>query len=339
MIKTKYITFVFWFIVTILPIFGIVWGIMNPEGFSESREIWQNRVTAFGVLAPLAFVAVQALQVVFTPISHYSIGVVGGFLYGPWFGGLLNYIGRIIGHLIAFFIARSLGRKIAEKYVSSKTLDRYDKYVSNKSLILFLMYYLPVFPDDELSYLAGLSKMKFKMFFLANIFGHLGGSIGLAYIGSGVNTKDPLFWILMISVLVGFPLIWWLMKQRETEFRNEPVAFLESSEVKEGVICDVYSFIGDDTKDLGIVKVKKGFKTPLQLVVKGEKTLQIFKEGKGALTIIDRNGAQKVYSFPNGSRVEVEVKIGEKMQWEAQENLVFAEVCYPPYKEGRFENM
>ena len=166
-------------------------------------------------MAPLAFVALQAIQVVVTPISHYSVGVVGGFLYGPYLGGLLNYIGRVIGHLIAFFLARILGRKTAERYVSSKTLERYDKYVSDKSLILFLIYYLPVFPDDEISYLAGLFKMKFKMFLLANLFGHLGGSLGLAYIGSGIDIKDPLFWIITISVLIGFSLVWWLMRRRK----------------------------------------------------------------------------------------------------------------------------
>lgn len=214
MSKTKRITFIFWIIVTVVPILGVVWGLMNPQGFSESQEIWQDKVAMFGILAPLAFIAIQALQVVVTPISHYSVGVVGGFLYGPWIGGLLNYIGRIIGHLIAFSIARAFGRKIAEKYVSQKTLEQYDKYVSNKSLILFLMYYLPIFPDDELSYLAGLSKMKFRIFFLANIFGHVGGSIGLAYIGSGIDTKDLLFWALTVSVLIGFPIVWWLMRRR-----------------------------------------------------------------------------------------------------------------------------
>ena len=48
--------------------------------------------------------------------------------------------------------------------------------------------------------------MKFRMFFLANFFGHIGGSLGLAYLGSGINTKDPLldtnwgysYWISVI---------------------------------------------------------------------------------------------------------------------------------------------
>ena len=208
-------SFIFWLLVTIIPIIGIIFSLTDPQSFTQAQDVWRDRITAFGILAPLAFILIQALQVIITPISHYSIGVIGGFLYGPYLGGLFNWIGRMIGHVIAFFIARSLGRKVAEKFVKQETLDKYDRYISNKSLILFILYFLPLFPDDELSYLAGLSKMKFRMFFLANFFGHVGGSLGLAYLGSGINTKDPLFWILSAVTLVGFPALYWLLKKKK----------------------------------------------------------------------------------------------------------------------------
>ena len=127
--------------------------------------------------------------------------------------------------------------------------------------------------------------------------------------------------------------------QKETEFRGEPIEFVESLKVKEGVICDVYKFKEDDTKDLGIVEVRKGFKTPLQLVVGGDRTLEIFKQGEGTLTIIDRDNNQKIYSFPGESQTEIEVRVGEKMQWEALGDLIFAEICYPPYVDGRYKNI
>jgi len=196
-------SFIFWLLVTIIPIIGIIFSLTDPQSFTQAQDVWRDRITAFGILAPLAFIFIQALQVIITPISHYSIGVIGGFLYGPYLGGLFNWIGRMIGHVIAFFIARSLGRKVAEKFVKQETL------------ILFILYFLPLFPDDELSYLAGLSKMKFRMFFLANFFGHVGGSLGLAYLGSGINTKDPLFWILSAVTLVGFPALYWLLKKKK----------------------------------------------------------------------------------------------------------------------------
>lgn len=121
-------------------------------------------------------------------------------------------------------------------------------------------------------------------------------------------------------------------------FSGEEVVFIETSQVKEGVICDVYNFTNDNSKDLGIVKVKKGFKTPLQKVLSGDKTLEIFRHGKGTLTVIDARGCKITHNFPSDNK-EVEINIGEIMQWEALEDLTFAEICYPPYQDGRFENI
>lgn len=123
-----------------------------------------------------------------------------------------------------------------------------------------------------------------------------------------------------------------------SEHNNQPVKFIESSEVKDGVVCDVYEFVNDKRRDLGIVSVQEGYRTPLQLVVGGEKTVEIFQQGQGVLTVIDQNGDKHEYNFPS-EQSKVEVKIGEKMQWEALADLVFAEICYPPYKDGRFKNL
>lgn len=112
--------------------------------------------------------------------------------------------------------------------------------------------------------------------------------------------------------------------------------FVETAQVKEGVVCSVYAFENDFNKDLGVVNVAKGSKTPLQKVVTGDRTIEIFKAGVGRLTVTDVSGKKHIYKFP-GEQTEVTVKVGETMQWEAIEDLVFVEVCYPPYKEGRFE--
>lgn len=208
----------FWVIVTLVPVVGLIFSLTDPQSFIEAQNLWRQRISSWGVLGPVVFVLFQVLQVVITPISHYTVGVIGGFLYGPYWGGLLNWIGRMIGHMMAFYLSRCYGRKLVEKFVDEDTVIRFDRYVSGgegmtlQSLILFLIYFLPFFPDDEISYIVGLSKMPTKNFFLANLFGHVGGSLSLAYLGSGLNTDDPVFWVLFISTLAGFPLIWGLQR-------------------------------------------------------------------------------------------------------------------------------
>ena len=65
------------------------------------------------------------------------------------------------------------------------------------------MYFLPFFPDDELSYLAGFSSMKTKTFVIIALLGHLSGSLALAYIGNGISLMDPMFIFLSVITLVG----------------------------------------------------------------------------------------------------------------------------------------
>ncbi len=121
-------------------------------------------------------------------------------------------------------------------------------------------------------------------------------------------------------------------------FNNEAVRFIETSQVKTGVVCDVYSFVEDDTKDLGIVIVVKGESTPKQKVLAGVKTEEIFISGCGTLEIKRASGVIEIYDFP-GDVITVSVQVGDVMQWKAVdgEDLCFGEVCYPPYKDGRFE--
>src|SRR4030067_1794068 len=85
------------------------------------------------------------------------------------------------------------------------------------------------------------------------------------------------------------------MKSFSFEGKEYPVSFVETMQVAEGVECDVYTFDGDNAKDLGIIRIKPGSKTPLQKVLKGDRTIEGYVSGKGKLTIIKTGGSQQVY--------------------------------------------
>lgn len=132
-------------------------------------------------------------------------------------------------------------------------------------------------------------------------------------------------------------------QQFNFEGQNLPVKFTEVVDVKEGVKCEVYQFSDDDLKDLGVIYIEPGFKTPSQKVLDGQKTIEGFYTGKGTLTITKRNGEKEVFNVndESGKEFSKEVEIGEIMQWQAasDSNLVVYEVCYPPYQDGRYENL
>ena len=93
------------------------------------------------------------------------------------------------------------------------------------------------------------------------------------------------------------------------------------------------------SRDLGIIRIKAGSKTPLQKVLRGNQTIEGYISGEGRLVITGTDSAQKEYIAQKG--LAVFVKVGEVMQWQADSDsdLVAYEICYPPYKDGRFENL
>ena len=129
------------------------------------------------------------------------------------------------------------------------------------------------------------------------------------------------------------------MNPLSCEGTSQQIQFIETTTVRDGVECDIYSFENDNTKDLGIIRISPGKKTPLQKVLKGEKTLEGYISGNGCLEITKHDGDKIIHEGKEG--LEVEVLIGETMQWIANEDstLEVYEICYPPYEEGRFKNI
>lgn len=119
---------------------------------------------------------------------------------------------------------------------------------------------------------------------------------------------------------------------------SKNINFIETQQVKDGVSCDVYEFVDDNSCDLGIITVRAGMATPKQKVLSGEKTIEGFISGEGSLEISRADGNQYKYHFP-GRLVETELHIGDTMQWRAKEDLTCYEVCYPAYQDGRFHNI
>lgn len=208
--KAKFI----WYLLTIIPIILLILGYIFPSQFFGNQEAIRDYVNQFGVFAPIVFISIQALQVIITPLSHYTISIAGWFIFGTWQGFLYNWIGRVIWTTIAFYLWRYLGRKIIKNIVKEETIKKYDYYFNKWKLLLFLAYYLPLFPDDELSYLAGFSNMSARIFLPIMIIGHVGWSLSLAYIGSGIKSiKEPMFITLSLITLIGW--IWFAWHYRK----------------------------------------------------------------------------------------------------------------------------
>ena len=107
------------------------------------------------------------------------------------------------------------------------------------------------------------------------------------------------------------------------EGNEQPVIFGETLQVNDFVECDTYAFENDPTKDLGIIRVKHGGKTPLQKVLSGERTVEGYVSGKGILKITRGDGKTETYevSEKQNEKLSVNVNVGDLMQWQADKKF------------------
>ncbi len=122
------------------------------------------------------------------------------------------------------------------------------------------------------------------------------------------------------------------------EGKDSLVNFLETVVVRDGVECDVYEFTNDDSKDLGIIRISKGFQTPRQLVVEGDRTVEGFISGDAELYVTS-GGEINRYNFTEPRKEYVDVAKGDIMKWIANEDSIVYEICIPSYEDGRFRNL
>jgi hypothetical protein len=121
---------------------------------------------------------------------------------------------------------------------------------------------------------------------------------------------------------------------------TQAVKLTGTEDLPPDVSVDLYTFVGDDTKDLAIFTTR--MRTPLQRVLKGTRTVEGHISGEAKLTITKPDESQKVYEFGKASnQPPVNVEVGDLMRWEVLNNstLVAWEVCFPPYKDGRYQDV
>lgn len=162
----------------------IITPILTEKGMEEALR-------KAGWLAPLLLIGLQTLQVVLVPIPGYAFGLLSGYLFGPFWGGLYILSGITLGGLLAFQITRTFGHPFLRRVLKASTLERYNVFLVQRGpLFLFLLFLLPGFPDDLLAFLAGLSPMNHLSFLIALVFGRLPGAFLLALAGGGVRTAN-----------------------------------------------------------------------------------------------------------------------------------------------------
>ena len=195
----------------------------------KDAERLRTYLEGAGVWMPIAYIILQFLQVIVLPIPSIVSTMAGTALFGPFGATIYSLIGVLLGSYFAFFLGRKLGYRAVSWMVGKESLDKWQKKLKGKdNVILTLMFFLPLFPDDILCVVAGLSTMSIPYFFWVITISRLIGIVGTCYSVDFIplNTwwGSTLWIVFFIAMLLLFFAVYknlGKIQQRARDFRKK----------------------------------------------------------------------------------------------------------------------
>lgn len=200
----------------------------------KSKKSLEEYLSKTGIWMPIFYVLLQFLQVVVLPIPSTVSTLAGVALFGPFQALVYSFIGIMLGSITAFFIGRKIGYKAVAWIVGKDTLSKWQNKLKGKdNLLLTLMFVLPVFPDDVLCFVAGLSSMS-NVYFLcmltiARILGIATTCYSLKFIPFDTVWGLTIWAMFFLAVVIGFVIVYrhadeiqaWLTKRKAAGKRKK----------------------------------------------------------------------------------------------------------------------
>lgn len=149
-----------------LAMLALVVGLIAVVHFSGAtqyleRERLRQLIQAGGFWAPLIYMLIYTVApALFLP--GLPITIVGGILFGPFWGVVFTITSATLGACLAFLISRYVARDFIDKKLRSPRWRQLDAAVERHGWkVVAFTRLIPLFPFNLLNYALGLTKIKF----------------------------------------------------------------------------------------------------------------------------------------------------------------------------------
>lgn len=154
----------------------------------------------------LIFFGLQLCSVIVAPIPSNVIAAAGGAAFGAWPGFPITLVAVVLGSCTTFTLARTLCKHFADRVIRQKLSPKYlDLLDRKRDTFLVLTFFFPLFPDDLLCIMAGLTDISFRRFFLIVLLTRPWGLLVASLFGSSLFSPKaiPLLVIGAALFIVG----------------------------------------------------------------------------------------------------------------------------------------
>jgi uncharacterized membrane protein YdjX (TVP38/TMEM64 family) len=189
---------------------GLVQALYWPSLVAH-RAAWAAYVAGHRFTAPLAFLLTYIIAVGLSLPVGLWLSLLGGLLFGMWFGAVLTVIAAGTGAVILFLLARGLLAPFFEARFAAQ-IGRLRPGLERDGLFYLLaLRLMPVFPFWLINLAPALIGMRLAPYALATFVGMIPTSLILSAIGAGLAatlaTGAPPTASMLLKPMVLFPLV------------------------------------------------------------------------------------------------------------------------------------
>ncbi|MES0370909.1 MAG: TVP38/TMEM64 family protein [Mariprofundaceae bacterium] len=158
------------------------------ESLREHRETLNGWVSAYPLLAPLAYILLYIVVVAFSLPGGAVMTISGGFLFGALLGGTYAVLGATMGATALFLIAKtSLGDFLMAK--AGPGIHKLQAGFSDNAMsYMFVLRLVPIFPFFLVNLAPAFLGVSLRIYLIATFFGIMPATFVYALAGSGLGS-------------------------------------------------------------------------------------------------------------------------------------------------------
>ena len=204
------------FIVLITAIVVAIWPtlsiVFEPGGVETLIEL----ITSQGPLGVLILLGMQLLQIIIAFIPGEVVQIAAGMMYGPLWGSVVILVGCVLSSMVVYELVHKLGAPFVRSMVGEKQLLKFRQFeLSGKfGVTVFILFLIPGFPKDVLTYIVPLSDMNLRTFLLLSTIGRTPGVIILTYAAAGLADGNIVTSVIIFVVAALIAIIVLLLRNR-----------------------------------------------------------------------------------------------------------------------------
>jgi len=174
-------------VLMVLVAVGLAWAYAGPG--LDQVAVWVDQLRQLGPVGGALFAGIYAVCcAALIPATPFPL--TAGFLWGPWGGLLVAWVGEVMGALLGFALGRTLLRERAEALTARhRVFSALDQAVEGGGFRLLILVRLsPIFPFGLLNMGLGLTSVSTASFAASTALGVLPASAVLVYAGASLTT-------------------------------------------------------------------------------------------------------------------------------------------------------